>query len=205
MKKILVTLSILVASFSLKAQEVMTIQNEVVMLNEFVNTLMKNNHDKEITQEYLDEYVELFINYKLKVVQAKELGLDKQEDFISELEVYRKQLAKPYLQAKEFKNELISEAYNRMKLDVNASHILFRLNGNASQLDTLKQYNSALKAKQDIESGNITFNQAVEKYSDENYNNGNLGWFTAFSMVYPFESAVYNTEVGQISDIVRTQ
>lgn len=205
MKKILVTLSILVASFSLKAQEVMTIENEEVVLNEFVNTLMKNNHDKEITQEYLDEYVELFVNYKLKVIQAKELGLDKQEEFISELEVYRKQLAKPYLQAKEFKNELISEAYNRMKLDVNASHILFRLNGNASQSDTLKQYNSALKAKQDIESGNITFNQAVEKYSDENYNNGNLGWFTAFSMVYPFESAVYNTDVGQISDIVRTQ
>jgi len=109
MKKILVTLSILVASFSLKAQEVMTIENEEIMLNEFVNTLMKNNHDKEITQEYLDEYVELFVNYKLKVIHAKELGLDKQEDFISELEVYRKQLAKPYLQAKEFKNELILE------------------------------------------------------------------------------------------------
>ena len=62
----------------------------------------------------------------------------------------------------EFKNELILEAYNRMKLDVNASHILFRLNGNASPSDTLKQYNSALKAKQDIESGIITFKKSNE-------------------------------------------
>ena len=204
-KYIFLAVVIVVSSFSVKSQELMNISGESVSLDEFVNTLMKNNHDREITKEYLDNYVDLFVNYKLKVLQAKELGLDKDEAFISELEVYRKQLAKPYLQAKEFKDELILEAYSRMQFDVNASHILFRLDENLNPSDTLEKYNLAVKVKQNIENLSITFEDAVLKYSDENYNNGNLGWFTVFAMVYPFETSVYITEVGEISEIVRTQ
>ena len=98
---------------------------------------------REITKEYLDEYVELFINYKLKVLQAKEMGLDREESFVSELEMYRKQLAKPYLQAKEFKEDLVNEAYERMRYDVSASHILFKLDENSTPSDTLLKYNIA--------------------------------------------------------------
>ncbi len=199
---------VLVLSFSflnIKAQELMNISGESVTIQEFENTLMKNNHDKEITKEYLDSYVDLFINYKLKVIHAKELQLDKEAEFISELEVYRKQLAKPYLQAKEFKEELINEAYDRMKYDINASHILFRLDENALPSDTLLKYKLAQTAKQRIESGELTFAQAVKEYSEEDYNNGNLGYFTAFDMVYSFETAAYTTKVGSVSEIVKTQ
>ncbi len=204
-KNIFLVLVILISSNSLKSQELMNVSGESVSLDEFVSTLMKNNNDKEITKEYLDNYVDMFVNYKLKVLQAKELGLDKEESFISELEVYRKQLAKPYLQAKEFKEGLILEAYNRMKFDVNASHILFQLDEKSNPSDTLNKYNLALKAKTEIEDGSITFENAVTKYSEENYNNGNLGWFTAFAMVYNFETAAFTTEVGSLSNIVRTK
>tara|TARA_B100000683_G_scaffold119042_1_gene117037 strand:+ start:5720 stop:7588 length:1869 start_codon:yes stop_codon:yes gene_type:complete len=183
----------------------MNISGESISLEEFTSTLMKNNQDKEITKEYLDDYINLFVNYKLKVIHAKELGLDKEEAFINELEVYRKQLAKPYLQAKEFKEELISEAYDRMRFDVNVSHILFRTDESALPKDTLLKYNLAMEAKSKIEKGELSFNEAVKEYSEEDYNNGNLGYFTAFDMVYSFETAAYNTEIGAISNIVKTK
>jgi len=205
-KKILLSVGIFLISVKItNAQEIINISGNSITVQEFENTLMKNNHNREITKEYLDEYVELFINYKLKVLQAKEMDLDKEEAFVSELEVYRKQLAKPYLQAKEYKEDLINEAYERMRYDVNASHILFRLNENSTPSDTLLKYNLAKKAKSRIESGEITFEQAVAEYSEETSNNGNLGYFTAFDMVYSFETAVYTTEVGKISDIVKTK
>ena len=204
-KKILLLVIFLISIKITNAQEIINISGNSITVQEFENTLMKNNHNREITKEYLDEYVKLFINYKLKVLQAKEMRLDKEESFISELEVYRKQLVKPYLQEKEFKEELINEAYERMKYDVNASHILFRLNESSTPTDTLLKYNLAKKVKSRIESGGITFEQAVLEYSEEKFNNGNLGYFTAFDMVYSFETSVYTTQVGNISNIVRTQ
>ena len=204
-KNIILALVLSISFLSIKAQELMNISGESVTIQEFKNTLMKNNNDKEITKEYLDSYVDLFINYKLKVLHAKELQLDKEAEFISELEGYRKQLAKPYLQAQEFKEELINEAYDRMKYDINASHILFRLDENSLPSDTLLKYKLAQTVKQRIESGELTFAQAVKEYSEEDYNNGNLGYFTAFDMVYSFETAAYTTKVGSVSEIVRTQ
>ena len=204
-RKILLLSMFLILSKLTNSQEVINISGNSITLEEFEYTLMKNNHNKEITKEYLDEYVELFVNYKLKVLQAKELGLENEEDFVAELEMYRKQLAKPYLQAKDFKEDLVNEAYQRMRYDVNASHILFKLKENSNPADTLLKYNLARKAKSRIELGEITFEQAVREYSEETANNGNLGYFTAFDMVYPFETAVYTTEVGKVSDIVKTQ
>ena len=143
-------LLVVVLCFSLSnvsSQELMNISGESISLEEFTSTLMKNNQDKEITKEYLDDYVNLFVDYKLKVIHAKELGLDKEKAFINELEVYRKQLAKPYLQAKEYKEELINEAYERMRFDVNASHILFRTDQSTLPKDSLLKYKLAIEAK----------------------------------------------------------
>ena len=204
-KNIFLVLILCVSFFNASSQELMNISGESISLEEFTSTLMKNNQDKEITKEYLDDYINLFVNYKLKVIHAKELGLDKEEAFINELDVYRKQLAKPYLQAKEFKEELISEAYERMRFDVNVSHILFRTDESALPKDTLIKYNLAMEAKSKIEKGELSFKEAVKEYSEEDYNNGNLGYFTAFDMVYSFETAAYNTEIGAVSNIVKTK
>ena len=206
MNKNIILSLVLIFSFSnVKTQEIMNISGQSISLEEFTNTLMKNNQDKELTKEYLDEYVKLFVDYKLKVFNALELNLDKDVSFINELEGYRKQLAKPYLQAKEFKEELILEAYNRMKFDINASHILFRVEENSSPKDTMLKYNLAIEVKNKIDNGELSFQEAVKQYSDEDYNNGNLGYFTAFDMVYSFETAAYNTEIGSVSNIVKTK
>ena len=143
MRKTLFIAAILFSTVQLMAQDVLSISGETISLNEFENTLMKNNRDQELTKEYLDDYVQLFINYKLKVKQAKENGLDRNEDFVNELEVYRIQLAKPYLKDNDFKEGLINEAYQRMRFDVNASHILFRVEQGSTPSDTLKKYNLA--------------------------------------------------------------
>lgn len=204
-KNIVLLVILYVSLFNVSSQEVMNISGESISIEEFTSTLMKNNQDKEITKEYLDDYINLFVDYKLKVIHAKELGLDKEEAFINELEVYRKQLAKPYLQAKEFKEELISEAYERMRFDVNVSHILFRTDESSLPKDTLLKYNLAMEVKSKIEKGELSFEEAVKEYSEEDYNNGNLGYFTAFDMVYSFETSAYNTEIGSISNIVKTK
>tara|TARA_Y100001968_G_scaffold332653_1_gene391677 strand:+ start:865 stop:2817 length:1953 start_codon:yes stop_codon:yes gene_type:complete len=205
MKRILSLITLIYFScFNIYGQEIMKISDVSISLDEFRNTLMKNNDEQKITKEYLDEYVDLFINYKMKVIEAKELNLDKDQSFINELEGYRKQLAKPYLQNKEFKENLIKEAYDRMQYDVHASHILFPIKDHKDSLDI---YKKALSVKSSIERGEITFLEAVNKYSDEiaKNNNGDLGYFTAFDMVYSFETASYNTSIGKVSDPVKTK
>ena len=124
MKKIILLLLI---SFSIKSfanENVLTIGDENVSLKEFENIFFKNNDLESFTKEYLDEYMELFINFKLKVKEAESLGMDTLSTFVNELEGYRKQLSKPYLKDKEFEESLLKEAYERTKYDLNVSHIL---------------------------------------------------------------------------------
>ena len=174
---------------------------ELVSKEEFVHTLMKNNQEK-INKEYLDYYIDLYINYKLQVLEASALGIDQEPEFIAELQMYSKQLANSYLQDKSFQEKLIYEAFERMQYDINASHILFKLD---TDDDTLSQYNKAVMVKSMIESKKISFDNAVRMYSESQYNNGNLGYFSCFDLLYDFETVAYNTKVGEISEVVRTK
>lgn len=204
------SLSIVLSVFVLitNAQNVLQIEGENVSLEEFKNIFYKNNNNVDITKEYLDEYMELFVNFKLKVREAEELGLDTNLSFINELEGYRKQLAKPYLKNNEFDSQMLDEAYSRMLIDISASHILFSLNENDSKEDKDNVYNKALEIRQSIINGEISFSKAAVKNSDDESaltNKGNLGYFTAFMMVYDFESAAYGLNSGEISMPVLTK
>ena len=106
------------------AQDVLTIADDNISLEEFKNVFYKNNHNADISADYLNEYMELFVKFKLKVREAQELGLDTIPSFVNELDGYRKQLAKPYLKNEEFDENMLTEAYERISFDVNASHIL---------------------------------------------------------------------------------
>ncbi len=208
MKKI--SLSTLAVVFSLltTAQEVVTFGNEKVSLDEFTSVFYKNNNKTEITKEYLDNYMDLFINFKLKVTQASELGLDTLATFTTELDGYRKQLAKPYLKNKEFDQNMLLEAYERMQSDIKASHILINLNEKSTVKEEKEALAKIMAIRDEINSGKITFAAAAKKYSDDKSalkNEGNLGYFTAFMMVYNFETVAYNTEVGKISNPVKTK
>ncbi len=186
----------------------MTIAGTPVTKAEFEKVYRKNN-SKEGAYDMKDvrEYLELYINYKLKVKEAEEEKLDTSQTFINELKGYRKQLAQPYMTDKEVSEGLIQEAYDRMQQDVRASHILLNLSPDALPKDTLAVYNRAIKIRDMILKGADFEKMARDSSNDQSAkeNGGDLGYFTGMQMVYPFETAAYTTKPGQISMPVRTK
>jgi peptidyl-prolyl cis-trans isomerase SurA len=120
---------------------IMTINEKPVYKSEFENVYKKNS-GKEVNKEQksLTEYADLFSLFKMKVFEAEALGLDTNSNFITELSGYRKQLAAPYLTDKNVNDALLQEAYDRMKLEIKASHILIRINEDALPKDTIEAY-----------------------------------------------------------------
>ncbi|MTI19545.1 peptidylprolyl isomerase, partial [Fulvivirga sp. RKSG066] len=165
------------------------------------------NNDSAFTKSDVDDYLELYKKFKLKIAEAKSQGLDSTKEFIKEFNTYKEQLKKPYLTETKVAEKLVREAYDRYKTEVNASHILIKVDENASPQDTLLAYNKALELKQKANNGE-SFEILAKQYSEDpsaQRNGGNLGYFTSFQMVYPFETAAYETNVGEISDPVRTR
>ncbi len=186
----------------------MTIAGSPVTKSEFEKVYKKNNN-KEGAYDMKDvrEYLELYINYKLKVKEAEEEKLDTSVTFVNELRGYRKQLAQPYMTDKEVTDALIKEAYERMQKDVRASHILLNVAPDALPKDTIAAYNRAMKIRDLITKG-ASFEKMARDSSEDpsaKENGGDLGYFTGMQMVYPFETAAYNTKPGQVSMPVRTK
>lgn len=188
---------------------ILTVEDEQVTREDFESIFRKNNRDSVITKDALDDYMELFINFKLKVREAKELGLDTASSFKKELAGYRKQLARPYLIDTELLDELIQEAYQRKQEEIRASHILIKVGPNDPPSDTLRAYERIMRLRERIMNGTDFSMVARSKDGSEDPsakdNAGDLGFFTAFQMVYPFEEAAYNLEIGEVSMPVRTR
>ena len=206
---------------NLDKKVLVTINNENVTAGEFMRVYEKNNYTDELYSENdVNDYLNLYIDFKLKVTEAVYLKLDTSASFITELSGYRTQLAKPYFVDESVNEELLLEAYDRLKKDIRASHILIMVDENATPEDTLKAYNKISRVVDDLNAGK-EFSVAAIEYSDDpsardtkavpnkqratKGNKGDLGYFTVFNMLYPFESVAYNTEVGDISPIVRTK
>ncbi|MCC6600851.1 MAG: peptidylprolyl isomerase [Crocinitomicaceae bacterium] len=190
-----------------KKSIILTVDNDAITLEEFENIFKKNNSDSIITKEALDDYMELFINFKLKVKEAKEMGMDTISKFRNELLGYRAQLARPYLTDTEVQDALVKEAYEHMKYEVKAAHILVKCDPTASPQDTLAAYNKIMELRNRVIKGEDFATIAKEKSDDPSAkeNGGELGYFTAFQMVYPFENGAYNTPVGSVSMPVRSR
>ncbi|MFZ4521410.1 MAG: peptidylprolyl isomerase [Bacteroidales bacterium] len=223
--KILLPFFVLVAILSSSAQVnndevLMTIAGKKIYVSEFLNIYQKNNVKGEaIDKKSLDEYLDLFINFKLKVKQAEELGLDTVATFRNELNGYRDQLAKPYFTDENTLNRLIQEAYDREKTDLRASHVFFRLAPDASPADTLAAYKKAMAAREKLMQG-ASFEAVAVEFSEDpsakdreatqqhpflKGNKGDLGFFAVFDMVYAFENGAWVTETGKVSMPVRTE
>jgi peptidyl-prolyl cis-trans isomerase SurA len=185
-----------------------TIDNNSYNINEFKRIYLKNlDLVKDDSQKDLNQYLELFIGYKLKVCKAYKLGLQNNTKYQNELSSYRNQLSKAYVNDSKVTNQLIEEAYDRSLKEVKASHILLSFDENIKGADTLAFYNKALDLKRRIEKGENFETLALANSQDPSVadNKGNLGYFSAFRMVYPFECAAYKTKIGQISNPVRTR
>lgn len=217
----ILSVSCLVASAQSKLdkQVLMTIGDTPVTVKEFCDVYNKNNLKSDVIEKKsVDEYLELFVNFKMKVLEAYEMGLDTNAKFKKELEGYRKQLAKPYFTDDHISEELIEEAYQRKLKDIRASHILITCDKHALPSDTLKAYNRAMDIRNKALKGEdfgelaVLYSQdpsahgvkATEKTPARPGNRGDLGYFTVFDMVYPFETGAYNLKEGEISMPIRS-
>lgn len=185
-----------------------TIDNHPYYTDEFVRVYNKNlDLVKDDSQKDLDKYLELFLGYKLKVEKANKIGLQNSSSYQNELKSYRNQLSKNYINDSKVTNELVNEAYNRMTKEIRASHILVLVDEGASPEDTLKAFNKIKDIKNRLNAGE-DFVKVAQQFSEDpsvKENNGDLGYFTAFRMVYPFENAAFNTNVGEVSKTFRTR
>lgn len=190
-----------------------TIDNEPVFTSEFLRVYSKNlDLVSDESQKDIKNYLDLFVNYKLKIKQAYDLKFDTIKSYQSELASYKKQLMEPYLRDDSILNDVVKEAYERSLIEINASHILINENFKNSQ-DTLASYNKIIDARNKIINGE-SFESIAKKYSEDpsardsnrgKGNGGNLGYFSVFGMVYPFESAAYSTSVNEISQPFKTR
>ncbi len=185
-----------------------TIDDKPYYTDEFVRVYNKNlDLVKDESQKDLNRYLDLFIGYKLKINKANKLGLQNNNRYINELKSYRTQLSKSYTSDTKVTNALIEEGYNRLQKEIKASHILFLVDENASPSDTLKAYTQALEIRKKALSGEDFATLALQYSQDPSAkeNKGDLGYFSAFRMVYPFENTAYKTPKNQISLPVRTK
>lgn len=207
-----------IAASSQDNRSLLEIAGESVKVDDFMYVYKKNNSQENLTdKKSIEEYLDLYINFKLKVKEAEALGYDTVSAFKSELAGYREQLAEPYFVDESITEALLKEAFERYKTDIRASHILIKVGPAAMPEDTLIAYNKIVDAKNRIAKGE-SFEKVAKEVSDDPSakdrlsqknkmmpgNGGDLGYFTAFDMVYPFESGAYNTETGMVSNPVRS-
>lgn len=207
------------AQSKLDKKVLMTIGDQKVTVKEFTDVYEKNNMKGDVVEKKtVDEYLDLFVNFRMKVMEAYEMKLDTNAKFKRELEGYRKQLAKPYFTNDDISEELVEEAYQRKLKDIRASHILITCDKHALPSDTLKAYNKAMDIRKRAVKGEDfakladTYSQdpsargqkATDKTPARPGNHGDLGYFTVFDMVYPFETGAYNTKEGEISMPIRS-
>lgn len=230
MKKIFLSMAVLAFAVSAAAQDkvLMTIDGEPVMASEFMYIYEKNNQETALEQKSMDEYLDLFINFKLKVHEAKQQGIDTTEAFKKELAGYRAQATPRYMEDEAAIDSLIRMSYDRMAHDRRAAHIAIQCPANADDSTTaaaLAKINDIrervtvgkLKTERKKVKGkwcDVEKRQPVENFFDVaraestdpsvQDNGGELGWITPFRYVYPFENAVYTTPVGEVTPVFRS-
>ena len=198
------------SSAQLNPSVVFSVANHDVSVDEFERQFIKSlpRSSDSITAKLLDEYLKLYIDFKLKYQDAKDAGLDTVSTYKAELDGYRQDLARNYLYDKEVTESLMAEAYERWKYDVRVSHLLVYLKEDATPADTLDAYKKIMGIAEQLKKDPTQFGELAKTSSDDpgtKENGGDLGYFTVFQLVYPFESVAYNTNIGEVSKVFRTQ
>jgi len=195
--------------FSQQKKEVLlTINDQPVYTKEFKRVYKKNlDLVQEESQKDVAGYLELFIDYKLKIIEAHNQDLHNNPTYIKEFSQYQEQLSRNYLYENKMTDDLALEAYERGLEEINASHILILSSYEDLPQDTLTAYNKIKKIRERALSGEDFLKLAKETSEEPSAkeHGGELGYFSVFALVYPFETMAYNTPVGEISNIVRTQ
>ena len=192
-----------------KNEVLLTIGDTPVYSNEFKRVFNKNlDLVQDDLQKSVDGYLELFIDYKLKIAEAYAQKLHKKNDYIKEFSKYEEQLSRNYIFEDKVTTDLAREAYERGLQEIKASHILVLTTYDDVAQDTLVAYNKIKKIRDELIATGADFEAKAKEVSEEPNaaeSGGDLGYFSVFALVYPFESAAYATSVGEISEITRTQ
>lgn len=226
MKKVLLSIILLAGAMMGFAQEdkvLMTINGEPVMLSEFMYIYEKNNQETSLEKKSMEEYLDLFINFKLKVTEAIAQGVDTTEAFKKELAGYRAQATPKYMQDNEAVDSLVQLSYNRQANVRRAAHIAIQCPASAdsvAEAEALAKINLARErvttgVEKKVKKGRKwvavrepeAFADVAREMTEDpagKENGGELGWIQVFRYVYPFEDAVYNTPVGEVTEVFRS-
>lgn len=226
MKKVLLSIVLLAGSLMSFAQEdkvLLTINGEPVMLSEFLYIYEKNNQESSLEKKSMEEYLDLFINFKLKVTEAIAQGVDTTEAFAKELDGYRAQATPKYMQDNEAIDSLVTLSYNRKANIRRAAHIAIQCPMDADSATLAAAEAKIQLARERVTTGVekkvkkgrkwVTVREpeafadvAREMTEDQagKENGGELGWIEVFRFVYPFEDAVYTTPVGEVTKVFRS-
>ena len=193
---------------------IMTVNGKNFKKSEFEYFYNKYNNEEIIDKRSLTEYIDLFKNLKLKVVEAETQGMDTTTAFLSELSGYRSTEAKPYLEQLEVDDNFVRKIYNRMKELVEISQITVPfpkvLNNDYTIFpsDTLETYKKAIQIKNRILKGEsfekVAAELSVEMGAPKSDRPGYLGWFTGLALNPPFEEVAYNTPIGTVGELARS-
>lgn len=176
----------------------MTVNGRDVKVSEFKYLFEKNNA-QQLAPQSIDDYVGMFVDYKLKVADAENAGIDTTASFIAEYSKFRNELAAPYLRDQKIEDALVQEAYDHLKRDVNISHIMVNRGSAANPAAFLDSIRTA------ILKGEISFEEAAAKYSIDTTTakaGGLMGWLPAGRFPWNFEKAAYDTKVGGVSPVL---
>ena len=169
--KLLCFFSFLFIAFSIKAQTstnndpiVIEIDDKKIHLSEFMDQFNLNGEQlKSLDKNTLNEYLELYLIFKLKIEEGTTLGLDTTSDFKKEFQEYRDKAVSRYLYDNDIYDKALNEAYKRHKYVAKASHIVVAVSEYASSKDTLAAYKKAMNIKNRILKGESFKNLAVEQ------------------------------------------
>ena len=177
----------------------MTVNGRDVTISEFLYLYNKNN-SQQLQPQSVKDYVDMFVDYKLKVADAENAGIDTTAAFLAEYGKFRNELAAPYLRDKSVEDALLKEAYAHMKKDVKVSHIMIPVNRSVETDFRAKARIDSIRA--DILAGKISFEDAAAKYSIDKptaLRGGLMGWLPVGRFPWAFEKAAYETPVGSVS------
>lgn len=202
-------LAVSVTLFGQKDPVLFSVNGLPVHQSEFQYIYEKTNGDQaDYSRASLDEYLDLYLKFKLKVARAREMQLDTVPELRRELNGYRRQLADSYLLDKEVTDRLAQELFDRQKQDVDISHVLVTLPQNATPADTLAAFKTAMTARQRLQAKEDFATVAKELSQDKSVarNGGHIGYVTAPfpAGYYPLETAAYSQRVGSFSMPIRT-
>lgn len=208
MRKILLSIGLLAVMLPSVAkknnnQVLMTVNGQDVAVSEFLYLYGKNTGQQQ-SKMTVDEYLDLFVVYKLKVVDAVSAGLDTIASFKNEYNSYRSELAKPYLKDQAAEDAMIAEAYEHKKREVDVSHIMVA-KGKSPEENSLQV--AKLDSIRTAVLGGADFGEAAQRHSIDRAvvrNKGHMGWLMADRVPYSFEKAAYDTPVGHISEVIET-